>query len=101
MAALGRLLISFGCGFVVLGLWRWLEAHGRLPGEIDRCAIGTFLSAGAALLLAVAGWSAHGGKVGLVWGLTFHLVNNLGVAMLFPLTLALFPAQRPLACRAP
>lgn len=87
--------ISFGCGFVVLGLWRWLEARGRLPGEIDRCAIGTFLSAGAALLLAVAGWSAHGHKVGLVWGLTFHLINNLGVAMLFPLTLALFSRAAP------
>jgi POT family proton-dependent oligopeptide transporter len=46
-------------------------------------------------LLAVAGWSAHGGKVGLVWGLTFHLVNNLGVAMLFPLTLALFSRAAP------
>ena len=88
-------LISFGCGFVVLGLWRWLEARGRLPAEIDRCAIGTFLSAGAALLLAIAGWSAHGQKVGLAWGLAFHLVNNLGVAMLFPLTLALFSRAAP------
>jgi POT family proton-dependent oligopeptide transporter len=87
--------ISFGCGFVVLALWRWLEARGRLPSEINRCAIGTFLSAGAALMLALAAWGAHGGKVGLVWGLAFHLVNNLGVAMLFPLTLALFSRAAP------
>jgi len=88
-------IISLGAGVLVLGLWRWLEARERLPSEIARCAIGTFLSAGAALLLAFAAWSAHGGKVGLAWGLAFHMINNLGVTMLFPLTLALFSRVAP------
>jgi POT family proton-dependent oligopeptide transporter len=87
--------ISFGCGFAVLALWRWLEAKGRLPSEIARCALGAFLSAAGALLLGGATWAAHGAKVGLPWGVGFHLVNNLGVAMLFPLTLALYSRAAP------
>ena len=87
--------ISFGSGFLVLGLWRWLETRGRLPSEINRCAIGAFLSAGATLMLAFAGWAAHGGKVGLGWGIAFHTINNIGISMLFPLTLALFSRVAP------
>jgi POT family proton-dependent oligopeptide transporter len=87
--------ISFGCGFVILALWRWLEARHRLPSEIDRCAFGTFLSAIATLILAFAAWSAHGHKIGLAWGLAFHTLNNLGIGMLFPLTLALFSRAAP------
>jgi proton-dependent oligopeptide transporter, POT family len=87
--------ISFGCGFVVLALWRWLEHRDRLPSEITRCAIGAFLSAGATLVLALAAWVSHDGKVGLAWGLAFHTINNLGVTMLFPLTLALYSRAAP------
>lgn len=87
--------ISLGCGFAVLALWRWLETRNRLPSEIARCALGAFLSAGGAGLLAAATWAAHGAKVGLPWGVAFHLVNNLGVAMLFPLTLALYSRAAP------
>jgi len=87
--------ISFGCGFVVLALWRWLEMRGRLPSEIDRCAIGATLSAVAAFVLALASWSAGTARIGLGWGIAFHAINNLGVAMLFPLTLALFSRAAP------
>lgn len=87
--------ISFGCGFVVLGATRWLEACDRLPSEIIRCAIGAFLSAAAALLLALAAWAAHGGTIGLGWALAFHTINNLGVTLLFPVTLALFSRAAP------
>lgn len=51
--------------------------------------------AATALLLAVAAGAAHDHKLGLGWGIAFHIINNLGVATLFPLTLALFSRAAP------
>jgi POT family proton-dependent oligopeptide transporter len=49
------------------------------------------------MLLAIA--SAHaaatGEKVSLVWGLGFHIVNDIGFAMVFPVGLALFSRAAP------
>lgn len=88
-------LISFGSGFAVLALSRFLEARDRLPNEINRCAIGAALSAGAALILALATASAGTARVSLFWGLAFHVINALGIALLFPVTLALFSRAAP------
>jgi POT family proton-dependent oligopeptide transporter len=39
--------------------------------------------------------AATGGKVSLLWGLSFHIVNNIGFAMVFPVGLALFSRAAP------
>ena len=71
----------------------------REPDEIVKLAIGAFIAAGAPLLLAAASAKAvathH--KVGLAWGLGFHILNDIGIANLFPVGLALYSRAAPKA----
>ena len=67
------------------------------PNEIVKVAIGAWIAAGAPMLLAIASAdvAATGGKVSLLWGLGFHVVNDVGFAMVFPVGLALFSRAAP------
>ena len=71
--------------------------HWREPNETVKLAIGALIAAGAPMLLAIASANAAatGGKVSLVWGLGFHVVNDVGFAMVFPVGLALFSRAAP------
>jgi POT family proton-dependent oligopeptide transporter len=55
------------------------------------------IAAGAPMLLAVASANAAatGEKVSLLWGIGFHVVNDVGFAMIFPVGLALFSRAAP------
>jgi POT family proton-dependent oligopeptide transporter len=62
-----------------------------------KLAIGAVIAAGGPLLLALASANvaATGGKVSLLWGLGFHIVNDVGFAMVFPVGLALYSRAAP------
>ena len=79
--------------------WRWLAAQGRDFDEIVKLTIGAFIAAGAPLILAAASAkvAATHEKVGLLWGLAFHLVNDIGIAIIFPVGLALYSRASPKA----
>ena len=61
--------------------------------------IGVAISATAPLILALASHHelATGRRIGLAWAMAFHLVNEIGVANVFPVGLALFSRAAPKA----
>src|SRR5581483_7814133 len=67
------------------------------PDEIVKITIGTGIFAIAPLILALA--SVHeqssGQKVSLLWAVSFHIINNIGFAMVLPVGLALFSRAAP------
>jgi proton-dependent oligopeptide transporter, POT family len=77
--------------------WTIWARYAKEPDEIIKLAIGAVIAAGAPLLLAAA--SAHvaatGQKVSLIWGIGFHVINDIGFAMIFPVGLALFSRAAP------
>ena len=77
--------------------WTVYARYRREPNEIVKLAIGALIAAGGPMILAIASANAAaaGTKVSLVWGLGFHIVNDIGFAMLFPVGLALFSRAAP------
>lgn len=80
-----------------LVFWRWYSRRRREPDEIVKIVIGAVIGASGPLLLAFgsAEEAATGQKVSLLWGLGFHVVNDISFAMVFPVGLALFSRASP------
>lgn len=76
--------------------WRAWARRWREPHELAKMAVGTVILALAPLVLAAASARVAGGhKVGLGWGLAFHVVNDVGFANLYPVGLALYSRAAP------
>jgi len=77
--------------------WTLYARNRTEPNEIVKLAIGALIAAGAPMILAIASANsaATGEKVSLLWGLGFHIVNDIGFAMVFPVGLALFSRAAP------
>ncbi|MBS0410725.1 MAG: peptide MFS transporter [Proteobacteria bacterium] len=79
-----------------LVFWRWWATRRTEPNEITKLTIGVVIAALAPLVLALASLQASGGhKVGLVWGVAFHVINDIGFANIFPVGLALYTRAAP------
>ena len=80
-----------------LAFWTIWARYRREPDEIIKLAIGALIAAGAPLILAAASANeaATGQKASLLWGIGFHVVNDIGFAMIFPVGLALFSRAAP------
>lgn len=80
-----------------LVFWTMWAKYAKEPDEIVKLAIGALIAAGAPLLLAAASAqvAATGQKVSLIWGIGFHVINDIGFAMIFPVGLALFSRAAP------
>jgi POT family proton-dependent oligopeptide transporter len=91
--------ISTGMIFLSLIFWRWYGKHWTEPNEITKLTIGTLISALAPLALALASWqeAATGHKASLLWGIAFHVINDIGFANVFPVGLALYSRASPRA----
>lgn len=89
--------ISTGCIAGVLAFWRFYSKFAKEPDEIVKLVIGGAIAATAPLILAAASafQQSTGGKVSLEWGVAFHLVNDIGFAMVFPVGLALYSRAAP------
>src|SRR6185503_19486176 len=70
----------------------WGEANYNLVFFGETMPVSWLVSLDA---IASANVAATGGKVSLLWGLSFHIVNNIGFAMVFPVGLALFSRAAP------
>jgi POT family proton-dependent oligopeptide transporter len=93
--------VSSGTIVGVVIFWRWWAKRWREPDEIVKAGIGALIAACGPLVLAAASLQAvDGHKVGLVWGLGFHIVNDIGFSMLYPVGLALFSRAAPPALGA-
>ena len=95
-------LVSTLMYIAAIAFWRWYGRRHPEPDEITKCTIGAFIAACAPLLLAfgAAHEAATGEKVGLGWGLGFHVVNDIGFANLYPIGLALYSRAAPKALEA-
>jgi POT family proton-dependent oligopeptide transporter len=80
-----------------LVFWSVYARYWKEPDEIIKLAIGAVIAAGAPMMLAFASANsaATGEKVSLLWGIGFHVVNDIGFAMIFPVGLALFSRAAP------
>jgi proton-dependent oligopeptide transporter, POT family len=81
----------------VVAFWRFWSHRRREPDEIVKITIGALISSLAPVILAIASIKeqATGQKISLVWGLGFHVVNDIGFAMVLPVGLALFSRAAP------
>jgi POT family proton-dependent oligopeptide transporter len=95
------LSVDAGISFVTIGgvvvFFRWYAKRWKEPDEIIKMVIGSFIAAGAPLLLALASMNqaATGEKASLLYGVGFHLINDIGFAMIFPVGLALYSRAAP------
>ncbi|HVZ99239.1 MAG TPA: MFS transporter [Caulobacterales bacterium] len=92
-------IISTALMFSVIVFWRWYGKTRKEPDEIIKIIIGSVIAACGPLMLAfgAAQEAATGHKVSLLWGVGYHVVNDLGFAMVFPVGLALFSRASPKA----
>ncbi len=91
--------ISVGTIILVVAFWRLWSRWWKEPDEIVKMVIGAGIAMTAPLMLAAASAqeAATGHKVLLAWGLGFHIINDIGFSMLFPVGLALFSRASPRA----
>jgi POT family proton-dependent oligopeptide transporter len=92
-------ILSVSCLAGAVIFWRlWSKKHPE-PTEIGKITIGSFVAVTGFLSLtagaALAG--AAGVKVSFWWLLTFHLLNSIGFANIFPVSLALYARAAPQA----
>jgi POT family proton-dependent oligopeptide transporter len=89
--------ISTGTVFGALLFWRFYSRFAKEPDEIVKLFVGALIAAGGPLMLGLASMqqAMTGEKISLAWGLAFHIVNDIGFAMVFPVGLALYSRASP------
>jgi POT family proton-dependent oligopeptide transporter len=89
--------VSFVTMILVVAFWRLYGTWRKEPSEIVKIAIGSLIAAGGPLVLAAAAANevATGQKATLLFGLGFHILNDIGFAMVFPVGLALYSRAAP------
>ncbi len=93
--------VSTGTTLFVIWFWRWWATRWKEPDEIVKIGTFGFIAAAGPLVLALASLYAAGGhKVGLAWGLAFHIINDIGFSGMYPIGMALFSRAAPPALGA-
>jgi POT family proton-dependent oligopeptide transporter len=92
-------IISTSTMVGVVAFWRLWSRKRQQPDEIVKIAIGALVASLAPLILSIASAQEQvtGQKISLIWALGFHVVNDIGFAMVFPVGLALFSRASPRA----
>jgi proton-dependent oligopeptide transporter, POT family len=95
-------ILSVSCLVGAVVFWRvWSKKYPE-PAEITKIGIGSLVAVtGFLSLTAGAAMAASaGGKVSIGWLITFHLLNSIGFANVFPVSLALYARVAPAALSA-
>jgi proton-dependent oligopeptide transporter, POT family len=89
--------VSFLAGTVVF--WRLWSKKFREPPEITKIGIGGLVAVTGFISLATGAAIAgkFGTKVSIGWLITFHVLNSIGFANIFPVSLALYARVAPAA----
>jgi POT family proton-dependent oligopeptide transporter len=92
--------VSFLAGTVVF--WRLWAKKFREPPEITKIGIGSLVAVTGFISLATGAAIAasSGTKVSIGWLITFHVLNSIGFANIFPVSLALYARVAPAALSA-
>lgn len=77
--------------------WRWWVQHWPEPDEMTKVVFGAcFTLAGTlALVVAAASADADGSGIGVAWPIAFHALNDIGMALVLPVLLALATRLAP------
>ncbi|MBS1027694.1 peptide MFS transporter [Gluconobacter albidus] len=90
--------ISTLCAVAVLWFWKAYSRRRQDLSEIAKVALGTFIAAFGPLMLALGSWVSPGPhEVSLLWGLAFHIINDIGFAMNYAIGMALFSRAAPVS----
>jgi POT family proton-dependent oligopeptide transporter len=92
--------VSFLAGAVVF--WRLWSKKFPEPVEITKLGIGSLIAVTGFISLATGAAIAasSGDKVSIGWLITFHVLNSIGFANVFPVSLALYARVAPAALSA-
>jgi len=92
--------VSFLAGSVVF--WRLWAKKFPEPPEITKIGIGSLVAVTGFISLAIGAAMAAGlgTKVAIGWLITFHVLNSIGFANIFPVSLALYARVAPAALSA-
>jgi POT family proton-dependent oligopeptide transporter len=92
--------LTFLAGAVVF--WRLWAKKFPEPAEITKMGLGSLAAVTGFISLAVgAAIAAHSGtKVAIGWLIAFHVLNSIGFANVFPVSLALYARVAPAALSA-
>jgi POT family proton-dependent oligopeptide transporter len=90
--------------FLVLAVvfWRLWSKKFPEPAEITKLGLGSIIAVTGFLSLALGAAIAasSGGKVSIGWLIAFHVLNSIGFANVFPVSLALYARVAPAALSA-
>jgi proton-dependent oligopeptide transporter, POT family len=92
--------VSFLAGAVIF--WRLWSKKFPEPAEITKIGIGSLVAVTGFISLAfgAAIAASTGTKVSMGWLVTFHVLNSIGFANVFPVSLALYARVAPAALSA-
>lgn len=82
--------------------WRLWAKKFREPPEITKIGIGSLVAVTGFICLAMGAAIAasSGTKISIGWLITFHVLNSIGFANIFPVSLALYARVAPAALSA-
>jgi POT family proton-dependent oligopeptide transporter len=80
--------------------WRVWSKRFREPSEIMKMAIGSLVAVTGFLALACGAALAGPNKVQIGWLIAFHVLNSIGFANVFPVSLALYARAAPASLSA-
>jgi proton-dependent oligopeptide transporter, POT family len=95
-------ILSVSCLAGAVVFWRLWSKKYPEPSEIGKMTIGSFIAVTGFLSLfaGTALATKSGGQVSFGWLLGFHLLNSIGFANVFPVSLALYARVAPAALSA-
>ena len=95
-------ILSVSCLAGAVVFWRLWSKKFPEPAEITKLGIGSLIAVTGFISLAIGAAIAasSGGKVSIGWLITFHLLNSIGFANVFPVSLALYARVAPAALSA-
>jgi POT family proton-dependent oligopeptide transporter len=95
-------VLSVSCLLGTVIFWRLWSRKYPEPAEITKLGIGSLCAVTGFLSLAAGAALAHGsgGQVSIGWLIAFHLLNSIGFANVFPVSLALYARVAPAALSA-
>src|SRR5256884_5401311 len=95
-------ILSVSCLAGAVVFWRLWSKKFPEPAEITKMGIGSMIAVTGFISLAIGAAMAAslGTKVSIGWLITFHLLNSIGFANVFPVSLALYARAAPAALSA-
>ena len=95
-------ILSLSCLAGAVVFWRLWSKKRPEPAEITKMGIGSIIAVTGFISLAAGAATAAsaGTKVSIGWLITFHLLNSIGFANVFPVSLALYARVAPAALSA-